>query len=583
MSLKWRFIIAPLLGLILISLLIFAYFQQLVQLNKELESIVDQEMHTAQIVTSIANQSAVNNTSIFNLLRMAEFEEDEGLVYDQGKGLLLNIHDLETLVLSDAVSDIFNQQLIVEPKVFFERFTAYKHGATNAIILATVDLKLAKQKMLELMVVFNHLNVDLIFIVGFIESKIKSSLKSHRSRSEDITQIFFVSVASTLLVIMFLSVLLSVLFSKKLKLSIELLHSLTVVKEKDKSAKPVSNNELNILNEVIQQVKVNHENLIDSKNTLKNYQRDLEDVILERTKELEGSSRELLKSKRHAEDRAAQVEIKNNKLNDAIGQLKEAQKILVESEKNAALGRLVAGVAHEVNTPLGMTVTAVSYLEELTKKIQASFDKKTLSISEMSKFLNETKESISIANINSQRAAVIINNFKQIASDQTAFDYHDVDLHSYLDQVVKSVTPEFKKRPIFIENICDSDIRIFTLPGALAQIITNLIMNSLIHAYDQEQEGIIKISAKRKNDRVFIYYEDDGKGISKENIVKMYEPFFTTNRSGGGTGLGMHIVFNLITNALQGTIACHSEIGLGTRFEIDIPLVYDVNSLNNSI
>ncbi len=583
MSLKWRFIIAPLLGLILISLLIIGYFQQLAQLNKELESIVDHEMHTAQIVTNIANKSAVNNTSIFNLLRMAEFEEDEGLVYDQGKELLLKIHDLETLVLSDTVSDIFNQQLIVEPKMFFERFTAYKHGANNAIILATVDLKLAKQKMLELMVVFNHLNVDLIFIVGFIESKIKSSLKLHRSKSYMVTKIFFVSVASTLLVIMFLSVLLSVLFSKKLKLSIELLHSLTVVKEKDTSVNPVSNNELNTLNEVIQQVKVNHENLIDSKNKLKNYQRDLEDVILERTKELEGSSRELLKSKRHAEDRAEQVEIKNNKLNDAIGQLKEAQKILVESEKNAALGRLVAGVAHEVNTPLGMTVTAVSYLEELTKKVQASFDEKSLSISEMNKFLNETKESIGIASINCQRAAVIINNFKQVAADQTAFDYHDVDLYSYLDQVVKSVTPEFKKRPISVENICDSNIRIFTLPGALAQIITNLIMNSLIHAYDQEQEGIIKISAKRKHDRVFIYYEDNGKGISKENIVKMYEPFFTTNRSGGGTGLGMHIVFNLITNALQGTIACHSEIGLGTRFEIDIPLVYDVNSPNNSI
>ncbi len=582
MSLKWRFIIAPLLGLILISLLITGYFQQLTQLNKELEIIVDQDMHIAQIVTNIANQSAVNNTSIFNLLRMAEFEEDEGLVYDQGKKLLLNIHDLESLVLSDSVSDIFNQQLVVEPKVFFERFTAYKHGATNAIILATVDLKLAKEKMLELTGVFNYLNVDLIFIVGFIESKIKASLKLHRARSHDITKIFFVSVASTLLVIMLLSVLLSVLFSKKLKVSIELLHSLTVVKEKDQTVKSVSNNELNTLNEVIQQVKVNHENLIDSKNALKYYQRDLEGVILDRTKELEKSSKELLESKRQAEDRAAQVEVQNNKLNSAIGQLKEAQKILVESEKNAALGRLVAGVAHEVNTPLGMTVTAVSYLEELTKKIQASFDGKSLSISEMSKFLNETQESISIANINCQRAAVIINNFKQIAADQTAFDYHDVNLYSYLDQVVKSVTPEFKKRPISVENVCNPEIKIFTLPGALAQIITNLIMNSLIHAYEQEQEGIIKISAKQKNDRVFISYQDYGKGISKENVIKLYEPFFTTNRSGGGTGLGMHIVFNLITNALQGNIACHSEIGFGTRFEIDIPLVYDVKTLNSS-
>ena len=130
-----------------------------------------------------------------------------------------------------------------------------------------------------------------------------------------------------------------------------------------------------------------------------------------------------------------------------------------------------------------------------------------------------------------------------------------------------------------MNNLCDDNIKLFTLPGALAQVLTNLMMNSLMHAFEPQQVGAINIWARQKGDRVFIKYQDDGKGVSAENLVKMYEPFYTPNRHAGGTGLGMHIVYNLVTNALQGHLHSSSVLGEGILFELDIPLTFDANAL----
>jgi len=585
MSLKWRFIIAPLLGMALMLLLISDYYQQVNRLGLDLEGIVERDIHAAQLFTRIANQSAVNHASIFNLLRYAEQEEDEGLVYDRGKKLLLKIHELESLVLGKEVSKLLLGQVYVEPDTFIKQFKTYKYGASNSIILATVDLKLAKNKMLEMTGIFNQLNVDLLLLVKSTEDTINSSLKQHRVKSHTITRKFFFSMTSALLAIMAISILLSTLLSKKLHLSVSELHALTVEKENGLTKISHHKNEVDLLDDVIAQVKINHNTLIFSQDALKRYQKDLESIIQDRTRELQKSnqqledySQELRKSKVRAEQRTQQIAQKNIEIENAFSQLQKAQTVLVEFEKNAALGRLVAGVAHEVNTPIGITVTAASYLEELTGNIQTIFDRKRLTLSEMKEYLAGTNEAIQIILTNTQRAATIIGNFKQIAADQTSFDYHEINLKEYLDRIMQSLTPEFKRRPITVNNLCDDNINVFTLPGALAQVLTNLIMNSLIHGFEADQVGTINIRARKQDERVLITYQDNGKGVSAENLVKMYEPFYTTNRHDGGTGLGMHIVYNLVTNALQGHIHSSSLPGEGILFELDLPITFDSDS-----
>jgi len=585
MSLKWRFIIAPLLGMSLMLLLITDYYQQVNRLGQGLEDIVDHDIHSAQLFTRIANQSAVNHASIFNLLRFAEQEDDEGVVYDRGKKLLLKIHELEALVLGDEVNSILLGQVSVEPESFIKKIKNYKYGASNSIVLATVDLNLATNKMLEMTSIFNQLNVDLLLLVESAEENIHSSLKQHRSQSDAITKRFFLAILSTLLAIVLASILLASLLSKKLNQSVSRLHALTVEREDGPASISNQNNEIGVLDEVIAQVKIDHNTLISSQDALKHYQKDLENIIHERTRELQTSnqqledySQELRNSKTRAEQRTRQIAQKNIEIEDAFSQLQKAQTVLVEFEKNAALGRLVAGVAHEVNTPVGITVTAASYLDELARKMQNAFDNKQLTYNEMSKYLASSNESIQIILTNTRRAATIIGNFKQIAADQTSFDYHEIELNNYLNQIIQSLTPEFKRRPITVNNLSDVKIKLFTLPGALAQVITNLLMNSLMHAFEPQQAGVINIRARQLKDRVLISYQDNGKGVSAENLVKMYEPFYTTKRHDGGTGLGMHIVYNLVTNALQGQIHSSSLPGEGILFELDLPVTFDSDS-----
>jgi len=585
MSLKWRFIIAPLLGMALMLLLISDYYQQVNKLGLDLEGIVDHDIHAAQLFTRIANQSAVNHASIFNLLRYAEQEADEGRVYDRGKKLLLKIHELESLVLGKEVNALLLGQVYVEPDAFIKKFKSYKYGAANSIILATVDLKLAKNKMLEMTGIFNQLNVDLLLLVKSTEDTISSSLKQHRAKSQTITRQFFFAIISALLAIMGVSILLSALLSKKLHQSVSELHLLTVEKEQSLSQISHHKNEIDLLDDVIAQVKINHNTLLLSQDALKHYQKDLESIIQDRTQalqqsnqQLEDYSQELRNSKVRAEQRTRQIAQKNVEIENAFGQLQKAQTVLVEFEKNAALGRLVAGVAHEVNTPIGITVTAASYLEELNVKMQATLDNKQLTLSEMKQYLTSTNEAIQIILTNTQRSATIIGNFKQIAVDQTSFDYHEINLKDYFDRIIQSLSPEFKRRPITVNNLCDDKINLFTLPGALAQVLTNLLMNSLIHGFETEQVGIINIRARQQDDRVFITYQDNGKGVSADNLVKMYEPFYTTKRHDGGTGLGMHIVYNLVTNALQGHLHSSSLPGEGILFELDLPVRFDAES-----
>ncbi|WP_462148095.1 protein kinase domain-containing protein [Pseudoalteromonas gelatinilytica] len=262
------------------------------------------------------------------------------------------------------------------------------------------------------------------------------------------------------------------------------------------------------------------------------------------------------------------VVARTNDLEESLKQLKLTQNHLVESEKMASLGRLVAGVAHELNTPLGVSVTASSNLLELIEQLRVAFEEQTLTRKDFVSSIANINEAGSIVYRNLNRAAELVANFKLVAVDTSNDEEREINLKEYLTDLVSSLSPALKKGHHSIQIDCNDDLVIKVDPGVIAHIFTNLILNSLIHGFENTQEGQINITAVLEGSNLKIHFRDNGKGMSKEVQSKIFEPFYTTKRGSGGSGLGMNIVYNLIVQKLKGTISCHSEIGKGCEFTI---------------
>ncbi|MBD2175317.1 CHASE2 domain-containing protein [Pseudanabaena sp. FACHB-1998] len=264
---------------------------------------------------------------------------------------------------------------------------------------------------------------------------------------------------------------------------------------------------------------------------------------------------------------------KNLELATTLDELQTTQKQLVESEKYAALGSMVAGIAHEVNTPVGNSLMAASILEGATQKFNESFYRGELKKSSLQAYLDKAKSSSEILLENLQRAAELIQNFKQVAVDQSSLDQREFLVKDYIEKILISLAPQIKYTPhqVFVHG--DQAIAIQSYPGIFSQIVTNLVMNSLTHAYQGlEKKGKLQFELMQKEDQLVIIYSDDGKGITPEHLPRIFEPFFTTARDRGGSGLGLHIIYNLVTQNLKGTISCESEINVGTKFTIALPI-----------
>lgn len=270
--------------------------------------------------------------------------------------------------------------------------------------------------------------------------------------------------------------------------------------------------------------------------------------------------------------RTAELLATNEHLHQSLRKLNETQLQLVQSEKMAALGGLVAGVAHEINTPVGVGVTAISHLQMKLDEYRERYEADHMTRDDFESMLNAADEASSIIHNNLDRAAELIRSFKQVAVDQTSNDIRTFDLREYLDEIQQSLKPKLKAGNHSVNIECSSDIQMNTTPGALSQVVTNLIMNSIIHGFDDRQDGKISIKISEKEaDWIRIDYADNGKGISQENVQKIFEPFYTTRRGQGGSGLGMHIVYNLVVQTLGGQIECHSIEGEGVVFQLDLP------------
>jgi signal transduction histidine kinase len=266
------------------------------------------------------------------------------------------------------------------------------------------------------------------------------------------------------------------------------------------------------------------------------------------------------------------VQARTRELTQALHDLRATQTELIQAEKMAALGQLVAGVAHEINTPVGNALLAASVLQNETVNFEATYDQGGLKRSTLASYLSTAHESSRLVLGNLESAAALIQNFKQVAVDQTSSEKRTFAILPYIESVLMSLDPQLKKTHHHIRVTGDATLKMVSYPGALSQIVTNFVMNSILHAYQPEESGHLCFALTHNGNHVTLEYSDDGCGISHNNQSKIFEPFFTTARDRGGSGLGLHIVHNIVNQMLQGSIRCDSTIGVGTKFILNLPL-----------
>jgi PAS domain S-box-containing protein len=256
----------------------------------------------------------------------------------------------------------------------------------------------------------------------------------------------------------------------------------------------------------------------------------------------------------------------------ALRNLRETQNSLIEAEKLAALGRLVAGVAHEVNNPVGISLTVASALERKTAMFTAEVGRGELRRSSLTDFLETSRDASSqlVANLN--RAAELIQSFKQVAADRNYSDQRSFDLGDLTEQVVMSLRPGLRKHNLTLNVDCQPNLMMNSYPGPYGQVLTNLFLNAVAHAFPEGKSGTVDIQVRESGkDNVEILFSDDGIGMSLDVRRRAFDPFFTTRRDQGGTGLGLHIVYSIVTNRLGGRLDLDSEPGGGTRIQMILP------------
>jgi signal transduction histidine kinase len=274
----------------------------------------------------------------------------------------------------------------------------------------------------------------------------------------------------------------------------------------------------------------------------------------------------------HVNERTKELSQSNQQLSETLDQLQLTQGYLIQSEKLAALGALVAGVAHELNTPIGNSLSVASTLVQTCQNFNETLNS-GMTKSALQSFLDNVSEGNEIINRNLNKASELISGFKQVAMDRTSAQRRNFNLAEFLDETYLTLTPTFKRTAYKVYIQCPDNIHLNSYPGPLGQVITNLLNNTIIHAFDGCENGEVHIQANLAREQITLEIKDNGKGISPEHIGKLFDPFFTTKLGNGGNGLGLHIVHNIVSGLLGGSIDVTSTPGKGTCFTILLPTI----------
>ncbi|MCP4131448.1 MAG: response regulator [bacterium] len=320
------------------------------------------------------------------------------------------------------------------------------------------------------------------------------------------------------------------------------------------------------------------------------YKENLEKMVLKRTEQLEKANAQLIKEmadrikaeeeirklnedlEKRVKVRTLELQITNESLIESLETLKKTKDQLVQSEKMASLGSLVTGVAHEINTPLGVGITAASFLEDTVNQFSAEHASLTEEVPGFDKLANKIVTASSTILKNLERAATLVGNFKLVAVDQTSDEKRLFRVKDYINNVLLTLYPRLKEGGHSIRVNCPDNLEILSYPGAFSRILNNLIMNSLIHGFDGQEKGEVLVDISLEEDELCFQYHDDGIGMDEYQVKRIFDPFYTTKRGSGGTGLGMYIVYNLVIQTLRGEIFCTSRLSKETAFKIVIPI-----------
>ena len=282
--------------------------------------------------------------------------------------------------------------------------------------------------------------------------------------------------------------------------------------------------------------------------------------------------------KQEIEAKNEQLAESNLELEEAFSELKSTQDKLINSEKMAALGGMVQGVAHELNTPIGLSITAASHVKNDTERLTGLLSENKMKKSDLDDYLDSTTNLSKSIGVSLDKAANLIRSFKLVSVEQHEEHEQVFNVHSNLADILYSVNTSIKDKNITFVNDIPADIRIRSFPGVFYQMYTNFINNSMLHGFEERDDGVIEIKATYQDEMLELVYSDNGKGMNEETVKKVFDPFFTTKRANGGTGLGMNIIYNLVHDKLLGTINVTSEEGLGTKYHLRIPSLKDDTS-----
>lgn len=261
------------------------------------------------------------------------------------------------------------------------------------------------------------------------------------------------------------------------------------------------------------------------------------------------------------------------KTENALLSLKEAQTNLIQSEKMASLGSLVAGIAHEINTPLGNSLTVATTVSDITRNISKDIESGTLTKSALNNFIESINEASTILERNLGTAATQIRNFKNVAVDQTSEKRRKFDVKQVIEEIIYTLNPQIKHTPFEVKVSVPPNISLDSYPGPLGQIITNCFNNTLLHGFEGKSSGLIRIKADLVNEKYLsLVISDNGNGMSPTECEKAFDPFFTTKLGCGGSGLGLNLVYNLTTTILGGTVEIKSTIDMGVTLNFKFPI-----------
>ena len=253
---------------------------------------------------------------------------------------------------------------------------------------------------------------------------------------------------------------------------------------------------------------------------------------------------------------------------------------LHESMKLESLGLTIAGIAHDLNTPIGVAITAASHLEEVAQRYAASSAQGSVKPEETQRFVDRLGRSIQLVRNNLNKAAVLVRSFKQTTADATRTEWRRVDLKSFLDTMLVSVSPLMKRARCEVTVSCPEQLLLRTEPGSLGRALTNLLVNATIHAFEGRDDRQVRIEVTPTDQGVRISCADNGVGMSEEAVTKAFTPFFTTRRGAGGSGLGLFSSRRTVEQVLGGKLTLASTLGVGTTFHIDLPLERDAQDAN---